>query len=65
MMRLNVTETRWFISLIYLNAEVTEQVAQRCSVKRVFLETSQNLQENASVRVSFLIKLQVSGMQLH
>ena len=53
MMRLNVTEIRCFISLIYLNAEVTELVAQRCFVKKVFLETSQNSQKNTSVRVSF------------
>ena len=32
-----------------------EEVAQRCSVKIVFLEVSQNSQENTSVRVSFLI----------
>ena len=31
---------------------------QRCSVKRVFLEISQNSQENTCARVSFLIKLQ-------
>ena len=36
----------------------TEAVARRCSVKKVFLEISQNLQENACARVSFLIKLQ-------
>ena len=36
----------------------TEADVQRCSVKKVFLETSQNSQENACVRVSFLIKLQ-------
>ena len=34
---------------------------QRCSVKKVFLEISQNSQENACARVSFLIKLQASG----
>ena len=33
-----------------------ETVAQRCSVKMVFLEISQNSQENICVRVSFLIK---------
>ena len=32
--------------------------ARRCSIKNVFLEISQNSQENTSVRVSFLIKLQ-------
>ena len=31
---------------------------QRCSVKKVFLEISQNSQENTSARESFLIKLQ-------
>ena len=36
----------------------TEAVARRCYVKKVFLEISQNSQENACVRVSFLIKLQ-------
>ena len=34
-------------------ATVLEAVAQRCSVKKVFFEISQNSQEN---RVSFLIK---------
>ena len=33
-------------------------VAQRSSVKKVFLEISQNSQEITCVRVSFLIKLQ-------
>ena len=40
---------------------VPEAVAQRCSVKNMFLEISQNSQENTSARVSFLIKLQASG----
>ena len=31
---------------------------QRCSVKKMFLEISQNSQENTCARVSFLIKLQ-------
>ena len=34
-----------------------EAVAQRCSIKKVFLETSQNSQENTYVRVCFLIEL--------
>ena len=38
---------------------VIEVVVQRCSVKKVFLEISQNSQENTCARVSFLIKLQV------
>ena len=36
----------------------SEAVAQRCSVKKVFLEILQNLQENTCARVSLLIKLQ-------
>ena len=40
-------------------------VIQRCSEKKVFLEISQNSQENAFVRVSFLIKLHASGLQLY
>ena len=48
-----------------LNVEVDEQnmksiepVPQRCSVKNMFLEISQNLQGNTWGRVSLLIKLQ-------
>ena len=37
----------------------SEAVSQRRSVKKVFLEVSQNSQENTCARVSFLIKLQV------
>ena len=37
---------------------ITEAVAQRSSVKMVFLEILQNSQENTCARVSFLIKLQ-------
>ena len=35
----------------------SEAVARGCSVKKVFLEISQNSQENACARVSFLIRL--------
>ena len=35
-----------------------EAVAQSCSVKKVFLEISQNAHENTCARFSFLIKLQ-------
>ena len=35
----------------------TDAVAQRCSVKKVFLEISQNSQENTCIRVPFSIKL--------
>ena len=38
----------------------TEAVVQMCSVKKVFLEISQNSQENTCARASFLIKLQAS-----
>ena len=38
--------------------ESVEAVAKRCSLKKVFLEISQNSQENTCVRVSFLIKMQ-------
>ena len=36
----------------------SEAVAQRCSVKKLFLEISQNSQENTCARVSLLLKLQ-------
>ena len=36
----------------------TEAVARRYSVKKVFLEMSQNSQEKTCARISFLIKLQ-------
>ena len=42
--------------------EYVEAVVQSCSVKKVFLEISQNSQENTCARVSFLIKLQASGL---
>ena len=35
----------------------SEELDQRCSVKKVFLEISWNSQENTCARVSFLIKL--------
>ena len=38
---------------------LSEAVAQRCSVKKVFLKISQNSQENTCTRDSFLIKLQL------
>ena len=38
------------LSFAYLTIEA---VAQRCSVKKMFLEISQNLQENICARVSF------------
>ena len=41
-------------------ATTKEAVAQTCSVKKVFLEISQNSQENTCARASFLIKLQAT-----
>ena len=43
---------------ILINELNKEAVGHTCSVKKVFLEISQNSQENTCVRVSFLIKLQ-------
>ena len=37
----------------------------RSSIKKVFLEISQNSQENTCARVSILIKLQALGLQLY
>ena len=47
-----------------LNTGRTKAVAQRCFVKKVFLEISQNPQENNCARVS-LIKLQGLSLQLY
>ena len=44
---------------------ITEAVTQRCSVKKIFLEISQNSHENTCARVSFLIELQALGLQLY
>ena len=44
---------------------VREAAIQRCSVKSVFLEISQNSQENTCARVSFLIKLLASFFKEH
>ena len=43
----------WKWSVQYL---LSEAVVPRCSIKKLFLESSQNSKENTSVRVSFLIK---------
>ena len=39
----------------------TEVVTQRCSVKKMLLRILQNFEENTYIRVSFLIKLNVSA----
>ena len=41
---------------------MVEAVAQMCSAKKVFLEISQYSQKNTCAGVSFLIKLQASGL---
>ena len=38
--------------------DISEAVAQTCSVKKVFLQFLQNSHENTCARISFLIKLQ-------
>ena len=53
----------WFEEL---NALIVKKaVAQTCSVKKVFLEISQNSQENTCARASFLIKLQAPFFTEH
>ena len=42
---------------------ISEAVSRKCAVKMVFLKISHNSQENACVRVSFLIILQASDVQ--
>ena len=44
--------------LIKIKAAIKRSSQRRCSVKKVFLQMSQNSQEKTSGRVSFLIKLQ-------
>ena len=41
-----------------MKGSLPEAVVPSCSVEKVFLEISQNSQENTCARVSFLIKLQ-------
>ena len=63
----NITMTMGIVlvsSLLNLNRclPFTDEVAGRCSVKKVFWKIPQNSQENTRVGVSFLIKLQASGL---
>ena len=44
---------------------VSEAVTQWCSTKTFFLKILQNSQENASVRVPFLIKQQTERLELY
>ena len=55
----------WNVKYFYFSIQHSEAVVQMCSVKKVFLEISQNSHENTCTRVSFLIKLQTWGLQLY
>ena len=50
----------WIFS-ITCSSVISEVVGHRCSVKKVFLEISQNSQENTCARTSFLIMLHASA----
>ena len=50
--------TKFFIFKFDLNVNHPKAVVRGCSLKKVFLEISQNSQENTCARDSFLIKLQ-------
>ena len=41
--------------LLVGDCHITEALVRRCAVKKMFLEISQNLQENTCARASFLI----------
>ena len=56
-------ERLYWLKLILNSNPDPEAVAQTCSVKKVFVEISQNSQENIYVRVSFLIKLPAWDLQ--
>ena len=68
---LNLRNNKWLVNCSFnphksfignhLDAVSTEAAGQRCSEKKVFLEISQNSQENTCAKVSFLIKLQVEA----
>ena len=51
------TEVFLIVRIPHSTVLITEAVVQRCSVKKVFLKLSQNSQESACARASFLIKL--------
>ena len=48
----------WSVQKVLHFTLLIEAVAQRCSLRKLFLEISQNYEENTCTRVSFLIKLQ-------
>ena len=55
-MYLAQVSSAWQKQFSSIKHEFLEAVVQRCSVKMVFLESSQNSQENNCAWVSFLIK---------
>ena len=58
-------QTKKIKVILYLFTNIgPEAVVLECSVKKVFLEISQNSQEKQA-RVSFLIKLQASALELY
>ena len=59
---ITVTKTRTLIN--NNNSDDTQAVVQMCSVKKLFLKTSQNSQEKICARISFLIRLQATGSQV-
>ena len=52
-----------FNNLVF-HAITIDVVAQKCFLEKMFSNILQNCQQNVCVRVSFLIKLQLSRLQL-
>ena len=50
---------------MYVEGALDKSSHRKCSVKMILLEILQNSQENPCARVSFLKKLQTSGLQLY
>ena len=49
---------------VIMNEKLTQAATEGVLQEKVFLEISQNSQENTCARVSFLINWQASGLQL-
>ena len=62
-----LTKPLWHCPIIHLSAieQHSELVVQMCFLKKAFLEILQNSQKNTCARSSFLIKMQVLGLQLY
>ena len=55
---INKSKISHYISVIFFASTLfVEAVARTCSVKKMFIEISQNSQESTCARVSFLIRL--------